>query len=80
MYLFIFACTESALLCTGFLELRQAGNALLIVVGGLLLLWSTVSRARGLSSWSAWPELPLVMWNPSGQTLNLCPLHWQIDS
>ena len=36
MYLFIFACTESALLCTGFLELRQAGNALLIAVGGLL--------------------------------------------
>ena len=45
-YLFTFGCTGSSLLCVGFLWLRWAGFSL----QWLLLLQSTGSRVRGLSS------------------------------
>ena len=73
----------------------SGGTLLLGVLGlltvGLLLLWSTGSRVCGFQQlrlmgstvhgfYSAWAQLPHGLWNPSDQGLNLCPLHWQVDS
>ena len=53
IYLFIFGCVGSLLLCAGFLQLRRAGATLRCVgfsLRWLLLLRSTGSRHTGFSS------------------------------
>ena len=55
IYLFIYGCIRSLLLCAGFLQLRRAGSTLALPRTGfslwwLLLLWSTGSRRVGFSS------------------------------
>ena len=54
IYVFIFGCADALLLCAGFLWLWQVGATLQLWYMGFsllwLLLWSTGSRACGLSS------------------------------
>ena len=56
LILLIFGCAGSFLLCMGFLQLQGVGTTLWLwykcfSLLGLLLLWSMVSRARGLQEW-----------------------------
>ena len=48
LYLFIYGCAGSLLLCPGFLSLQTVRAALSLWYIWLLLLWSMCSRARGL--------------------------------
>ena len=85
IYLFIFGCVGSLFLCEGFLQLQRAGATLHRCAGlslscrGLLLRSTGSRRAgsvvvmHGLSCSAARGIFP-------DQGLNLCPLHWQVDS
>ena len=61
IYLFIFGCVGSSLLCTGFLQLRRVGATLRCGVwashcGVFFLLWSMGSRHMGFSSCGTWAQ------------------------
>ena len=95
-YLFIFGYPESYRLCAGFLWLQRVGGYSLLWYTGFSFWWhlslqSTGSRHAG--SVVAAPE-PRARDDVDGvhrfpaprhgifidQGLNLCPLHWQVDS
>ena len=84
IYLFIFGCVGSSLLCEGFLQLRR--------VGATLHRGAWASHYHGLSLWSTGSGRAgsvVVVHRPScsaacgifpDQGSNPCPLHWQVDS
>ena len=87
IYLVIFGCAWSLLLCAGFLQLEQAsGGLLFIVVCGLLLMVASliaehrlqsartsVVVGHGLSCFMAYGIFP-------DQGSNQCPLNCKVDS
>ena len=80
IYSFIFDCTGSPLLCTGFLRLQRAG-ATLLQCSGCLLHWLLSLRSAG--SGHMGPQglsCPTACGIFPDQGLNPCPLHWQADS
>ena len=85
IYLFIYGCIWSLLLCVGLLQLQRAG-ALFIAVQGLSLRWlplllqSTGSRCVGLSSCGTQAQLLHGMWDPPDWSSNPCTMHWPEDS
>ena len=70
VYLFIFGCTESSLLCVGFLLLWRVGATLCCDVWAShsrgFLLQSTGARCSGYSSCGLWASLLHGMWNLPG--------------
>ena len=61
IYLFIFGCVGSSLLCSGFLQQWRVGATLCCGAQashchGFLLLWSTGSRRTGFSSCGTWTQ------------------------
>ena len=59
MYLSVFGCSGSSLLCEGFLQLLCVGFSL----QRLLQLWSMDFRVCRLWSYRAWAQLPHGMWD-----------------
>ena len=51
-----------------------------VVLSGLLSLWSTGSRHRGSVVVAHGLSCPMVCRIFPNQGMNLCPLHWQVDS
>ena len=92
LHLFIFACTTSLLLCVGLLQLEQAGATLCQGVRASHCVASLVSehRLQACGLWQLWHTSSVVVAPGFScsmacviflyQGLNLCPLHWQVDS
>ena len=94
VYLFIFGCAGSSLLCGLFCSCSKQGLLFLVVHGlllwWLLLLWS--SKRVGFSSWGSrplehkfnscgsWAYLLCSTWDLPGSGLNPRLLHCQVDS
>ena len=92
IFIFIFSCIRSSLLCTGFLQLWQAGATLCCGArashcGGFsccgaqaLGTQTSLAVARRLSSCGSWAQF-LCGLEKCGtfpdQGLNPCPLYWQ---
>ena len=83
--LFLFGCIGSLLLCAGFLQLRRAGAT--------LPCGAQASHCGGFSCCGAWAlgmrasvvvahrlSCSLACEIFPDQGLNLCPLHWQVNS
>ena len=51
-----------------------------VALSGLLSLWSTGSRHRGSVVVAHGLSCPMVCRIFPNQGMNLCPLHWQVDS
>lgn len=85
IYLYIFGCTGSSLMCTGFLQLQQAGVTLRCSVWGS---HCGSSSSSGCIAWTLDGGLRSVVRGLScsldcgvflDQVLNLCPLYLQGD-
>ena len=92
IYLFIFGCIGSSLLCTGFLQLRRAGATLCCSAWDSHCGGFSCHGAKALGAWAQqlWLAGSVVVEHRlscsttcgifSDQGLNPCPLHWQADS
>ena len=85
IYLFIYGCVGSSLLCEGFLQLRRTGGHSSSRCAGLslsrpLLLRSTGSRRAGSVIVAHGPSCSAAYGIFPEQGSNPCPLHQQADS
>ena len=81
IYLFIFGCTGSLLLCVCFLQLHQVGLLFIVMhefhisVSSLVVecrlqgMWASVVVERGLSSFGTQAQLPHGTWNLPRQVI-----------
>ena len=85
IYLFIFGCVGSSLLCEGFSLVAATGGYLSLQCSGfslrwLLLLQSMGSRCSVSVVVAHRPSCSAACGIFSDQGSNPCPLHWQVDS
>ena len=83
LYWFLFGCAGSSLLCTGFRQWQLVWATLqskFFSSWWFLLLWSTGSGCASSVVVLHGLRYPAACGICPGQGLNLCPLHWELDS